>query len=143
MLMNNEFEVRRMLPKWVYYAGANFGVVAMTFLTPLLGPRLPTALGLMVLIVCLIAANLAAWYIQRARARLALATDQAVAIANKPKMRLRTIQFALIGLGLLMLALTMFASLDRITRIENIVCALFGIVLGTLLGIKRKPKSNA
>jgi hypothetical protein len=133
------------LPKWIYYAAANFGVVGMTLLTPLslLGPRLPRALGVVLLIVCLIAANLAAWGVSRARARLALATtDQAV--ANRPiRSRTRMIQLALIGLGLTLLALTMFApSSGQGDRIFGTIGGFFGIGYGIVFGIKRKPKNS-
>ena len=131
----------RMPPKWVYYAAANFGVVGMALLTPLLGPpRLPTALGLTLLIVCLVAANLAAWYIQRARAHLAVATDQPV--ANR-KVKMKPIQLMLIACGVLLLALTLFTPSSQGGLIWGIVASILMIGSGIVLGVKRKPKPSA
>jgi hypothetical protein len=127
-----------MLPKWIYYAVANFGVVTTTLLMPLLYPECPAAIWALVLIVGLIAANLTLWYSLRHRARVALA-DQTVA-NHEPKMK--PIQFVLIGLGLLLLAITMFASFDQPGRIGNVLCAVFSIVLGIVLGLKKKQSSG-
>jgi hypothetical protein len=51
------------------------------------------------------------------------------------------IQLGLKGIGLLLLALTMFSSPDQIGRTWGIVSSLLTIGYGIVYGIKRKPSA--
>jgi hypothetical protein len=131
--------LKKMAPKRLCYI-ANLAVVTATLLLARWYVRLPWLLVALVFIVSLIFVNLILWYSLRLRARAALATDQTSA---KPKIsrRTRTLQFILIGGGLFVLAVnTVFGSFDK-AKILDVLCALFAIGYGAILGIKKKQSS--